>query len=353
MSTAKFRYLRLHKHFDEPGRRSGSERTRPEVGPEARRHPTILRTVEIKRLVPVFALLAACVPVTRYEEAESAAQVEAEGRRRAALELEESRRRVMELEASLQARKAELDAKQRAVDEQQLASSISEKERDENASLVEQLRGELSRTGEHLRAFSDEKTRLERELEAAQQAQASAAPPADPGAPAEAPPGAVEMLPPPAGEPAPAPSEPPEQREPPMDLGALARNVQMALSAVGLDKKVKLTTRPDALELEVAEKTLFEDDSAALRANMAALFAAAARLSSMDPSLSGSIREANHDAKLSPALGDERRAQLAATLKQHGLDARIRLEPLDEPVSGAPRAYVLSLRSSARAKSPG
>jgi hypothetical protein len=109
---------------------------------------------------------------------------------------------------------------------------------------------------------------------------------------------------------------------------------------------VKVSTKRDAVELTIAENTLFEDDSAALRPSLRALFATAARLSSADPSLSGSLREADHDARLSPALGDERRAQLAATLKQHGLDARVRLEPLDEPVSGAPRAYVLALRSS-------
>jgi hypothetical protein len=131
-----------------------------------------------------------------------------------------------------------------------------------------------------------------------------------------------------------------------VDLGALARGVSAALAAVGLDQKVKVTTRPDGVELAIAEASLFEDDSAALRPSMAALFAAAARLSGADPSLSGSLREADHDARLSPALGEERRAQLAATLKQHGLDARIRLESLEEPVSGAPRAYVLTLRSS-------
>ena len=303
--------------------------------------------MEIKAYAPLVLALTACVPATRYEEAQSAAQVEAEGRRRAALELQSSQQRVAELEASLQARESEIDARQSALDEQQLASSIAEKERDENASLVEQLRGELSRTGEHLKSYADEKARLEKELSSAQEA--AATPPAKP----EVDPPGTEIPPPPAAELAPAtppaapPAAPPKATA---DLGALARGVSAALAAVGLDQKVKVATKADAVELTIGESVLFEDDSAALRPGLMPLFVAAARLASTDPTLSGSLREASHDSKMSPTLGDERRAQLAATLKQHGLDGRIRLEPLDEPVSGAPKAYVLSLRSTGGSK---
>jgi flagellar motor protein MotB len=299
--------------------------------------------VEIKAYAPLVLALTACVPATRYEEAQSAAQVEAEGRRRAALELQNSQQRVAELEASLQARESEIDARQSALDEQQLASSIAEKERDENASLVEQLRGELSRTGEHLKSYADEKARLEKELSSAQEAAAT------PPAKSEVDPPGTEIPPPPAAEPAPAPAPAAPPAAPPKataDLGALARGVSAALAAVGLDQKVKVATKADAVELTIGESVLFEDDSAALRPGLMPLFVAAARLASTDPSLSGSLREASHDSKMSPTLGDERRAQLAATLKQHGLDGRIRLEPLDEPVSGAPKTYVLSLRST-------
>jgi flagellar motor protein MotB len=339
----------LLKHFAKQPR---------ELGPVDRACRTIRRTVENKIIAPLIWLLVGCVPITRFEEAESAAAVEAEARRRAALELENTRQRLSELEATLQARDAELEARQRTLDEQQLASSISDKQRQENASLVEQLRGELSRTGEHLKSYSDEKARLERELSAAQQT----VPPPDPAAgPAtEAAPATgseqVAATPPgPASAPGagPAPTAPSEPRDSAADFGALARGVSAALAAVGLDQKVKVTIRPDGVELQIAEASLFEEDSAALRPSMAALFAAAARLSGADPSLSGSLREADHDARLSPALGEERRAQLAASLKQNGLDARIRLESLEEPVSGAPRAYLLTLRSSGRPSKTG
>jgi hypothetical protein len=231
-------------------------------------------------------LLASCVPVTRFEEAESAAQVEAEARRRAAHELEASRKRVAELEASLKARESELESRKQALDEQQLATNLSAKDGEEKASLVEQLRGELARSGEHIRAYSDEKSRLEQELQAAQraeQAQKVDQANGDPSAPAptaQAPAArSNEVSLPPAG-----PPDQPDQRAPAPDLGALARLVSTALSAVGLDGQVKVSTNPDAVELEIAEKSLFEPDSAALRQNMLALFAAAARLSSYDPS---------------------------------------------------------------------
>jgi flagellar motor protein MotB len=338
----------LLKHFAKQPR---------ELGPVDRACRTIRRTVENKIIAPLIWLLVGCVPITRFEEAESAAAVEAEARRRAALELENTRQRLSELEATLQARDAELEARQRTLDEQQLASSISDKQRQENASLVEQLRGELSRTGEHLKSYSEEKARLERELSAAQQAvppDPAAGPAADP-APATGSEQVAATPPAPASAPGdgPAPAAPSEPRDSAADFGALARGVSAALAAVGLDQKVKVTIRPDGVELQIAEASLFEEDSAALRPSMAALFAAAARLSGADPSLSGSLREADHDARLSPALGEERRAQLAASLKQNGLDARIRLESLEEPVSGAPRAYLLTLRSSGRPSKTG
>lgn len=319
--------------------------------------------MKTKTLAPLFLLLLSCVPITRYEEAESAAEVEAEGRRRAAQELETVRQRVAELEAALQAQTAELEARQRSLDEQQLATSISDKQRQENASMVEQLRTELSRTGDHLRTYSEEKARLERELESAQRVgeDAGVAPdavepplPAATGAAPPAPAAALEPPQPVASSSGAAPAATAAQRpQPSFDVGALARGVSAALAAVGLDQKVKVTTGAEAVELQIAEGALFEEDSAALRPTMAALFATAARLSSLDASLSGNLREVDHDARLAPALGDERRAQLAAILKQHGLDARVRLEPLDEPVSGAPRAYVLALRSSGRPANDG
>src|SRR5687768_5049900 len=235
-----------------------------ELGPVDRACRTIRRTVENKLLAPLIWLLVGCVPITRFEEAESAAAVEAEARRRAALELESTRQRLSELEATLQARDAELEARQRTLDEQQLASSISDKQGQENASLVEQLRGELSRTGEHLKSYSEEKARLERELLAAQQAvppdpAAGPAPEAAPRAGSEQV-AATPSAPVPAPAAEPAPAAPPEPRESPVDLGALARGVSAALAAVGLDQKVKVKTRSDGVELTIAEASLFEDD---------------------------------------------------------------------------------------------
>src|SRR5690606_37145082 len=92
--------------------------------------------------VLLLASFAGCVPVTRLEEAQSVAEVEAEQRRRAAIALAAERERVAKLEASLAEREAALQEQQRLLDEQRLATSITEKERDESAILVDQLRNE-------------------------------------------------------------------------------------------------------------------------------------------------------------------------------------------------------------------
>src|SRR5690606_21303610 len=231
----------------------------PEVGQRSTERRT-LRAASMTRLRLVarpaavralgallLASLAGCVPVTRLEEAQSVAEVEAESRRRAAIALAAERERAAKLEASLAEREAALQEQQRLLDEQRLATSITEKERDESAVLVEQLRGELSRAGDHLRAYSEQKAELEREL-------ADTEPPAD-GDAASMP----DATPPPAGYGAPdakgaeidaamgipaAPLTPPATDPTPpsnaADLGAVARQIRQALAAGGLEKKISV-----------------------------------------------------------------------------------------------------------------
>ncbi|HLV68790.1 MAG TPA: hypothetical protein VKY73_23400 [Polyangiaceae bacterium] len=302
----------------------------------------------------LLASLAGCVPVTRLEEAQSVAEVEAESRRRAAIALAAERERAAKLEASLAEREAALQEQQRLLDEQRLATSITEKERDESAVLVEQLRGELSRAGDHLRAYSEQKAELEREL-------ADTEPPAD-GDAASMP----DATPPPAGYGAPdakgaeidaamgipaAPLTPPATDPTPpsnaADLGAVARQIRQALAAGGLEKKISVKARQGALLLMVPTETLFEEDSAELRPALSVVLKAIASLAETDPRLAASLREARHDRELSPTLAEERWGRLARALQQHGLDGRVVLEPLPEPVEGAPTAYEIAIRPGA------
>lgn len=107
---------------------------------------------------------AGCVPVTRYEEAQSAAQVEMGGRQRAEFQAQQLRAENEKLQAELSARGRELDARDEALSQAQLDSSTVGKQRQDAEGMVDQLRGELARVGGHLQAYGDDKQRLETEL---------------------------------------------------------------------------------------------------------------------------------------------------------------------------------------------
>ncbi|MFO7179521.1 MAG: hypothetical protein DIU78_012555, partial [Pseudomonadota bacterium] len=283
--------------------------------------------------------------------AQSVTEVEAEQRRRAAIALAAERERVAKLEASLAEREAALQEQQRLLDEQRLATSITEKERDESAILVDQLRNELSRAGDHLRAYSEQKEELERELAGTDPtAEGDAATPADTppaleayGAP-DAPGAELDA----ARE---TSSPPPKAATPPpsttADLGAVARQVRQALAAGGLGKAISVKAHQGALLLTVPSETIFEEDSGEPRAALSVVLKALAGLAENDPQLRASLREARHDRNLSATLAEERWGRLARALQQHGLDGRVVLEPLPEPVEGAPTAYEIAIRPGA------
>jgi hypothetical protein len=115
-------------------------------------------------LVLLLGVLGGCVPVTRLEETQSAAQVEMEGRRR-------SEQQARELEAENARLRAEMEQKSRAVEERderlaqaELDSTTQGKQQKDAEGMVEQLRGELQRAGGHLQAYHDEKQKLQAEL---------------------------------------------------------------------------------------------------------------------------------------------------------------------------------------------
>lgn len=105
-----------------------------------------------------------CVPATQYEEARSAAQVEMDGRRRAEHRVAEAEHEREKLRAELARRDDALKEREQAIDESKLQTSVAAKERDQASQLVEQLRGELARVGDHMRVFSDQKRDLEQAL---------------------------------------------------------------------------------------------------------------------------------------------------------------------------------------------
>jgi hypothetical protein len=124
------------------------------------------------RIVPValqLAVLAGCVvPQARYEEARSALGVEQEAHRRTSQELYGMSRKLEELSVALAARERALAEAGEQLSAKELSLDITVTERDSATQIVDQLREELSRVGDHLRAFGDQKSALATALDAAE-----------------------------------------------------------------------------------------------------------------------------------------------------------------------------------------
>lgn len=134
------------------------------AGPCSRAFRATRRALPALKLAVAVCGAASCVPQLRYEEARSSAEVEGEARRRAALELKRAKAEVERLQAELGAREEKLRASDGTLHEVKFEQERISKQRDESASLVEQLRGELSRVGSHLQASVEEKSRLQDQL---------------------------------------------------------------------------------------------------------------------------------------------------------------------------------------------
>ncbi len=115
-------------------------------------------------LLLLLGVLSGCVPVTRFEETQSAAQVELEGRRRSEYQAAQLRAENAQLRAQMQQQSQVLDDRDQALSQAQLDSSTQGKQREDAEGMVEQLRGELARVGGHLQSFHDDRQKLEAEL---------------------------------------------------------------------------------------------------------------------------------------------------------------------------------------------
>lgn len=144
---------------------------RPSASSRARlasRGPRALHRFLFVRGLAATFVLSGCVPAVQYEEAQSAAEVAREAERRTAEKLasvEQELERLEQERAQASERAAQYDLE---LAEAALERTYLEKQRDESAALVTQLRGELARVGDHLRSFSDERAELGERLEAAQ-----------------------------------------------------------------------------------------------------------------------------------------------------------------------------------------
>ncbi|MEZ4226593.1 MAG: hypothetical protein R3B13_36940 [Polyangiaceae bacterium] len=121
----------------------------------------VLRWGVLVRSTLLLPLLAGCVvPQTRYEEARSAISVEQEAHRSTLEQLSKVSNDLAKAEQALRTREQRLEEREQKIAEVSLAESVAVQEKESATDLVEQLRGELSRVADHLRAFADDKQRL-------------------------------------------------------------------------------------------------------------------------------------------------------------------------------------------------
>ncbi len=110
-----------------------------------------------------------CVASKHYDEARFVAESEAKAHSRTRERLEASMQRIHTLESELSEKERNMAAGANAAEESKLASTVATKEREAAVMLVEQLRSELARTGDHLLLFAKEKRDLAQTLLVAEQ----------------------------------------------------------------------------------------------------------------------------------------------------------------------------------------
>jgi chromosome segregation ATPase len=119
-----------------------------------------VHAVVLTRVIVGALLLGGCVSKTSLEQADSAIDVEREGRRRTALQLAAAEGEVERLKAEREALLEKLQNEEEETSSSLLDVTMTQKDRDHQAELVTQLRGELARVGEHLKSFAGDSLAL-------------------------------------------------------------------------------------------------------------------------------------------------------------------------------------------------
>jgi hypothetical protein len=251
---------------------------------EAAAANTLLRFAS---MLALGAGMTQCVPSKSYDEARTAAEAEfaAHGRTRARLEA--AHERIRTLEQSLAERERALETGESSVAAAKLETVVATKDREAAMELVDQLRSELARTGNHLVAFSDEKRDLARALLLAEER--------------------VKSI---------------ETAEKNIDeLVATARDLAGAIGAGAEEEGVELGARDGRIVLAIPAAKLFAEGSGALVVDAAPLLAAVSKVANAHPRVRVVLSEPEAD-ELAPA----RVTRLGQALVERGVpEARLEL----------------------------
>ena len=272
---------------------------------EAAATNTLLRFASV---LAVGVGMARCVPAKSYDEARSAAETELTAHGRTRARLEAAHERIRTLEQSLAERERALETGASSVAEAKLETVVASKDREAAMELVEQLRSELARTGNHLVAYSDEKRDLSRALMLAEERVR-----------------AIEAA---------------ERNL--AELVATTRDLSLALGPGFTDSGLEVGARDGQVVLRVPKSKLFADGSDALVVDAAPVLGAVSKVTHGHPKLSVVLRKPEGD-----PLAAARVARLGAAFVDRGIpEARLRLpavEPVAAPVAAeaAPEGVVV------------
>jgi chaperonin cofactor prefoldin len=119
-------------------------------------------------MVASIPVVGCFVPEKDYDQAVNTLRAEQEAHRGTSAELYELRQKLEFAQGKLAEEHSELSSRVSALAESKVELERMEKEHGDATETVEQLRGELARVGDHLRAFSDQKHSLETALSEAE-----------------------------------------------------------------------------------------------------------------------------------------------------------------------------------------
>ena len=237
-----------------------------------------------------------CVAAKNYDEARSVAESEARAHARTRERLEASMQRIHALEDALAEREKSLAVDQNAAEQSKLDSTVATKEKEAAVELVEQLRSELARTGDHLMLFAHEKRDLAQTLLLAEQRM-----------------GDIELGSKHLG-----------------DLVATTRDLALELTTELEKGKLELSARDGQVVLGMKPEVLFAPSGDALLMDAGPILAAVSKVSSGHPTMRVIVREPNGAAASSRVL------RLGDALRERGVvETRLVLASarLEQPAS--------------------
>ncbi len=251
-------------------------------------------------LVALAALLGAssCVSAKRYEDAQTAAFTHAEARQTEYDRRRVAEQRVSELNAELERQGRMLEQGESSLANSKLETTVALKDRDSAELMIDQLRSDLARAGQHMAWFSGEKRDLGKALLLAEQRMVD-----------------VDRA---SGKLA--------------ELIGAGRDLALVLGDGGGMGDLGLAAKDGRVELEVPAARLFAEGSDALIVDAAPVLAGVARVASAHEPLKITLR-APGDADL-----EQKRAQrLTQALSERGLaEGRCSIELTPAAAAAAP-----------------